>query len=43
MQFSFIWPIDMTYQVLPLQARVNLGAMAMKEYTTFPEPHYQVI
>ena len=37
------------YQVLPLQARVNQGAMAMKEYSTFPkapallEPHYQIV
>ena len=34
-----------TYQVLPLQARVDLGAMAIKGYSTFPkvsallEPH----
>ena len=34
-----------TYQVLPLQATVDLGAMAIKEYSTFPkapallEPH----
>ncbi len=26
------------YQVLPLRARVVLGAMAMKGYSTFPEP-----
>ena len=25
------------YQVLPLQARVNLGAMAMKRYSAFPK------
>ena len=28
-----------TYQVLPLWARVDLGAMAMKGYSTFPK-HY---
>ena len=31
MQFSSIWP----YQMLPLQARVDLGVIAMKEYSTF--------
>ena len=36
-------------QVLPLQARVNLGAMAMKGCSTFPkapallEPQYQIV
>ena len=25
------------YQVLPLRARVDLGAMAMKGYSTFPK------
>ena len=33
MQFSSIWP----YMVLPLRASVDLGAMAMKEYPTFPK------
>ena len=37
------------YQVLPLQATVDLGVMAMKEYSTFPqapvllEPHLQIV
>ena len=37
------------YQVLPLWAWVNLGAMAMKGYTTFskapglPEPYHQIV
>ena len=41
-QFSSIWLID---QVLPLQARVDLGVMAIKGYSAFPkapallEPH----
>ena len=38
-----IWP----YQLLPLQARVDLAAMSRKEYSSFskaPEmkPHYQI-
>ena len=38
-----------SYQVLPLQARVNLGAMAIKGYSAFPkapallESHHQVV
>ena len=32
--FSSIWPIDRT---LPLWVRVDLGAMAMKGYSAFPE------
>ena len=37
------------YQVLPLRARLDLGAMAIKGYSTFPnapallEPHYQIV
>ena len=37
------------YQVLPLRARVDLGAMAMKGYSAFPkapallEPHHQIV
>ena len=37
------------YQMLPLRARVDLGAMAMKGYSTFPkaptllEPHHQMV
>ena len=37
------------YQVFPLQARVDLGALAMKAYTAFPkspaflEPHHQIV
>ena len=33
-QFSSIWPTD---QVLPLRARVDLGAISMKEYSAFPQ------
>ena len=38
-----------TYQVLPLPARVDLGAMAMKGYSTFLrapallKPHHQIV
>ena len=38
-----------TYQMLPLQARVDLEAMTMKWYSAFPKapvlpkPHYQII
>ena len=38
--FSSIWPIDRLYQVLPLQVRVDLGAMAMKGYS---ESHHQIV
>ena len=37
------------YQVLPLKARGDLGAMAMKGYSAFPkapallEPHHQIV
>ena len=37
------------YQVLPLQARVDLEAMAIKGYSAFPktpallEPHHQIV
>ena len=37
------------YQVLPLWVRLDLGAMAMKGYSTFPkaptllEPHHQIV
>ena len=37
------------YQVLPLRARVDEGAMAIKEYSAFPkaplllEPHHQIV
>ena len=37
------------YQVLPLQARVDLGAMAMKGYSAFPKapalmkPYHQIV
>ena len=30
-------PLIGSYQVLPLRARVDLGAMAMKGYSTFPQ------
>ena len=42
-------PLIGPYQVLLLQARVDLGAMAMKGYSTFPkapallEPHHQIV
>ena len=38
-----------SYQVLPLWARVDLGAIAMKGYSTFPkapallELHHQIV
>ena len=41
----YIW----SYQVLPLRAKVNLGAMAMKRCSIFPkaptslEPHHQIV
>ena len=35
-KFSSIWPIG-PYQVLPLRARVNLGAMAMKRNSSLPK------
>ena len=44
---SYIRPLG-PYQVLPSRARVDLGMMAMKEYTAFPkapgllEPRYQI-
>ena len=37
------------FKVLPLRARVDLGAMAMKEYSSFPkapaiqEPHHRIV
>ena len=48
-QFSFIWPIDRTLSVLPLRARVDLGVMAVKEYSVFlktpalSELHHQIV
>ena len=42
-------PLIGPYQVLPLRARVDLGAMAMKGYSKFPkapallEPHHQIV
>ena len=33
MQFISIWPVE-PYQVLSLRERVDLEAMAMKEYST---------
>ena len=36
-RFSSFEPIDRTCQVLPLRARVNLGTMATKGYSTFPQ------
>ena len=48
MSTSYIWPIDRTFQVLPLQVGVDLEAMAMKGYSAFPkspelEPDYQIV
>ena len=37
------------FKVLPIRAKVDLGAMAMKEYSAFPkapallEPHHQIV
>ena len=42
-------PLIGPYQVLSLQARVDLGVMAMKGHSTFPkapallEPHHQIV
>ena len=42
-------PLIGPYQVLPLRARVDLEAMAMKGYSVFPkvpallEPHHQIV
>ena len=42
-------PLIKPYQVLPVGDRVDLGAMAMKGYSTFPkapvslEPHHQIV
>ena len=33
----------LNYQVLPLLARVNLRAMAMKGYSALLEPHHQIL
>ena len=49
MQFNSIRLTDKTCQVLTLRVRVDLGAMAVKEYSTFPkapallEPHHQIV
>ena len=40
---------ELNYQVLPLRARVDQGAMAMKGYSAFPnapallEPHHEIV
>ena len=42
-------PLTGPYQVLPLQARMDLGAMAIKGYSAFPkasallEPQHQIV
>ena len=47
-QFSSISPIDRAYQVLTLQARVDLGAITVKGCSAFPKaaaslkPHNQI-
>ena len=47
-QFNSTWHIDRT-QMLPLQIRVDLGAVAMKRYPTSPTalallvPHHQIV
>ena len=48
-QFSSIWLSDRILSGVTLQARVELGAMVMKEYSAFPkapafvEPHHQIV
>ena len=52
-QFSISMPLLLfipgSYQVLPFRAGVDLGAMAMKRYSAFPqalaslEPHHQIV
>ena len=48
-QFVLFDPWIGPFQVLPLRARVDLGAMAMKGYTAFPKapallkPHHQFV
>ena len=45
----YIYPLIRPFQVLPLWARLDLGVMAMKEYSAFPkaqallEPHHQIV
>ena len=42
-------PQILSYQMLPLLARVDQGVMAIKEYSAFPkapallEPHHQIV
>ena len=52
MNFNFSWQQSLSiglYQVLQLLARLDLGAMAMKRYSTFPKapallkPHHQIV
>ena len=49
MQLVLFNPLIRPYQVLPFWAKVNLGAMAMKECSAFPkapaslEPLYQMV
>ena len=41
MSNSPIWPIDRTLSGASIQARVDMGAMAMKSYSAFPKfQHY---
>ena len=49
MQLVLFNPKPGLYQVLPFRARVDFGAMAMKEYSDFPkapvslEHHHQIV
>ena len=49
MQLVLFNPLIGPYQVLPFRARMDLGAMAMKECSAFPkvsaslEPHHQIV
>ena len=49
MQLFLFNPQIGSYQVLPIRARVDLGAMAMKGYSAFTkapallEPHHQIV
>ena len=48
-QFSSIWPMDRTLPGATTPGRVDLGSMAMKDYSTFPktpallDSHHQIV